>query len=487
MASTYTTNKAHLEEPASGDYVNTWATPVNNNMNAVDNCLGGSVTINVVGITTTQTFTLAQYQPLNIVFSGTLSANLIYQLPSGVGGFWSIYNNTSGAYTITIASATGGGSSLAISQGSRVAVLCDGTNVLLFNNTSVAGGSNTQVQYNVSGGLSGSSLFTYANSIVNAPNLYSAGIVQGQTSALASSFSATITGTTLTVSSVSSGALDIGQVISGSGVTAGTIITGGSGTSWVVSPSQTVSAVTAMTGTAYASIVASISSATLTVNSTAAGSLGIGMMLSGVGVTSGTRITAGSGSSWTVTPAQTLASVSMTATTSAGGLQLQADSVDNFAYLNIINNSGNQVANLKWDASTGILTASAALTTIGTLTASGNFAVSGVSTFAQAYTTPVSQTASAAFLTLNAASSNVFFVSMASNTTLSISSPQSGQTINVTFTQDATGSRVITWPSSFIWPGGVVPVLSTAANAQDLLVATYNGTKWFAALSKAFA
>ncbi len=69
----------------------------------------------------------------------------------------------------------------------------------------------------------------------------------------ASSFTGAISGTTLTVSAVASGAIQLGQTISGSGVTAGTTITGfgtgvgGVGT-YTVSASQTVTSET-LTGT----------------------------------------------------------------------------------------------------------------------------------------------------------------------------------------------------------------------------------------------
>lgn len=53
-------------------------------------------------------------------------------------------------------------------------------------------------------------------------------------------FMGSISGTTLTVSSVTAGTIAIGQTISGAGVTLGTTITGGSGMSWTVSASQTV-------------------------------------------------------------------------------------------------------------------------------------------------------------------------------------------------------------------------------------------------------
>ena len=59
-----------------------------------------------------------------------------------------------------------------------------------------------------------------------------------------STFTGSISGTTLTSGTVTEGAVTIGQIISGTGVTAGTIIVSGSGTSWVVSASQTVASTT---------------------------------------------------------------------------------------------------------------------------------------------------------------------------------------------------------------------------------------------------
>ena len=69
-----------------------------------------------------------------------------------------------------------------------------------------------------------------------------------------------------------------------------------------------------------------------------------------------------------------------------------------------------------------------------------------------------------------------------------LSSPNDGQTINWRLKQDATGSRTMTWPAAFDWPGGTVPALSTAANAVDLLVATYFADTglWLATLTKDF-
>lgn len=79
-----------------------------------------------------------------------------------------------------------------------------------------------------------------ANSAFNAFNLALSSVAY---------FNGSISGTTLTVNSVSSGAIAIGQFLRGAGVTAGTTITGGSGISWTVSTSQTVSSTAMNSGT----------------------------------------------------------------------------------------------------------------------------------------------------------------------------------------------------------------------------------------------
>jgi microcystin-dependent protein len=121
-----TTNKS-LNTPANGSNVNMWDVPVNANFTTIDTAFGGSVTIS--GLTGgTSTFTSTQYTPPIITLTGTLTSNQTLNFPSGIGGVWSIYNNTTGSYTVTIGSG-GGGSTVSITQGYRTAVVCDGTNV----------------------------------------------------------------------------------------------------------------------------------------------------------------------------------------------------------------------------------------------------------------------------------------------------------------------------------------------------------------------
>jgi hypothetical protein len=111
--------------------------------------------------------------------------------------------------------------------------------------------------------------------------------------------------------------------------------------------------------------------------------------------------------------------------------------------------------------------------------------------FTFAATAPVAVTFSATAMTVDCSLSNVFTTTFTANVTTAptLSNAPDGQTINWFITQDATGSRTMTWPTSFKWPNGTAGVLSTAANAVDLVVATYRSATgfWYATLSKGFA
>lgn len=124
-----------------------------------------------------------------------------------------------------------------------------------------------------------------------------------------------IAGTTLTVTGVTTGQINAGEIISGTGVTAGTQILaqltgtpGGDGT-YEVSIDQTVTSTT-ITG----------SYGLLTVTAVSSGALGLGDALSGTGVTAGTSIVAlGTGAggvgTYVVSAGQTVSSETITVAT----------------------------------------------------------------------------------------------------------------------------------------------------------------------------
>lgn len=62
-----------------------------------------------------------------------------------------------------------------------------------------------------------------------------------------------------------------------------------------------------------------------------------------------------------------------------------------------------------------------------------------------------------------------------------------GAVYSLLIKQDATGSRTLAYGSNFKWIGGVIPVLSTTADAVDLLVCYSDGTNLYSSLTKAYS
>jgi hypothetical protein len=94
----------------SGTAYTTWDVPENYNAAALDVVLGGTATVSVTGASGTVALTADKYQPMVLLFTGTLTASVIYTIPSGVGGRWVVRNSTTGSFTITLSSLTAGAS-----------------------------------------------------------------------------------------------------------------------------------------------------------------------------------------------------------------------------------------------------------------------------------------------------------------------------------------------------------------------------------------
>ena len=134
-------------------------------------------------------------------------------------------------------------------------------------------------------------------------------------------FTGSTSGTTLTVSAITNGALAVGQVLFGVGVTQETVITalgtgtGGIGT-YTINLSQTNASQQMNSATAGAIITGAIAGTTLTVSAVASGTLAAGMTIQGAGITANTIITAlGTGTggvgTYTVNFSQTISSITM--------------------------------------------------------------------------------------------------------------------------------------------------------------------------------
>jgi hypothetical protein len=134
-------------------------------------------------------------------------------------------------------------------------------------------------------------------------------------------FTGSISTTTLTVTSVLSGTISVGDAIFGQGIDQNTVITalgtgtGGVGT-YTVSNSQTVASTSINSAAAPAVFTASITGTTMTVSAVASGTLSVGQTLEGANVTNGTIITAlgtgtGGTGTYTVSASQTAASATV--------------------------------------------------------------------------------------------------------------------------------------------------------------------------------
>jgi hypothetical protein len=184
-------------------------------------------------------------------------------------------------------------------------------------------------------------------------------------------FTGSISSTTLTVTSVLSGTIAVGQAIFGQGMAQNTVITalgtgsGGVGT-YTVSDSQTVASTTINSVASPAIVTGSISGATLTVSAVTSGTLKIGQTIEGTGVTDGTIITefgTGSGGTgtYTVSSSQTVPSSAAQFTGQIAGTVLSVTAV-----------SSGTVTNGDYVTGTGVATPT-------TITAVNTFASTGSS------------------------------------------------------------------------------------------------------------
>ena len=135
-------------------------------------------------------------------------------------------------------------------------------------------------------------------------------------------FFGTISGTTLTVTRVISGTIAVNQSLFGVGVASETVIVSGSGTTWTLSQTSTISSAIKMNSAAVAGVITATSSGTtLTVSAVSSGTIYPGQTITGSGVTANTIITAlGSGTvlSYSIATAGTGYAVNDTVTVLGG-------------------------------------------------------------------------------------------------------------------------------------------------------------------------
>jgi hypothetical protein len=253
MASTYSSS-LKLTLIGDGEQAGTWGSTTNSNLNLVEQAVTGVDGIDLTGLTT---YTLSSFNGTTdesrnavLLFIGTPSATVTISAPLQ-NKFYIVKNGT--GQTITM-SASGGAISLSIPAGVTAQVYCDSTNQSGTGTGFYSAQTGSAGNFTVNGNL------TVTGNQSNTGNFLAAGVLGAYTSSSYTggiSNGSGVAGTVLNVTAVASGTIFIGQRVTGTGVTSGTLVTGfgtgsgGTGT-YTVNTSQLVGAGTSLTGAASA-------------------------------------------------------------------------------------------------------------------------------------------------------------------------------------------------------------------------------------------
>ena len=179
MPSSYT-SRLKLERQASGENSGTWGNLVNYVFNRLDSSIKGYQSVSVAGSSnvtltsnnstsnTDDSSTDDQVHNAILEFTGTLTGD-IHVFTDAVETKYTVFNNTSGAYTLTFAPT--GGTGVALKQGTKTLVYTDGTAMI---DIMADLGDIAMTSVTSSGNVSGTNLVASSNIIDiqgSAPNI----------------------------------------------------------------------------------------------------------------------------------------------------------------------------------------------------------------------------------------------------------------------------------------------------------------------------
>lgn len=176
MASTYS-NSLKLELMETGANANTWGNNTNTNLQTVDAFSAGYLSKDVGGsanvtLTTANASPTAESSNKVLDLNGTLTANIYVFIPA-VENNYIVYNNTSGAFTLTVAATGHDANGIVVTQGEYAHLYCDGSANYNVKNSLSALSGNVSVGTNLSvgGTISETSSIFYKENIRPLENL----------------------------------------------------------------------------------------------------------------------------------------------------------------------------------------------------------------------------------------------------------------------------------------------------------------------------
>jgi hypothetical protein len=209
MASTYS-DRLKLELMETGANANTWGNNTNTNLETLDAFSAGYLSKSVAGsanvtLTSNNADPTAESSNKVIEFTGTLTGNIYVFIPA-VESNYIFFNNTSGAFSLTVAPTGHAANGVAIVQGSHTVQYCTGDTVVdLFanslgnlsvkNNVNVVGTVNATSYVGNGAGLTGVDPFESGTKMVFYQASAPTGWTQDTASALSNTVMSVVTGT----------------------------------------------------------------------------------------------------------------------------------------------------------------------------------------------------------------------------------------------------------------------------------------------------
>ena len=137
MASSYSTD-LKLELMVTGENAGTWGTKTNTNLNLLQQAIAGYQSISIAGGAQTTALvmtdaTISNARNAVIELTGAITGNQIVTIPDGIEKTYTVYNNTSGAFTVQFKTASGTGPTFSTVDKGIKFVYSNGTDIIDIN------------------------------------------------------------------------------------------------------------------------------------------------------------------------------------------------------------------------------------------------------------------------------------------------------------------------------------------------------------------
>ena len=139
MASSFSTD-LKLELMVTGENAGTWGTKTNTNLNLLQQAIAGYQEVSIAGGAQTTALVMSDATISNarnavIKFTGTITGNQVVTIPDGIEKTYTLFNGTTGAFTVQVKTASGTGTTFSTTDKGIKLVYSNGTNIVEINSS----------------------------------------------------------------------------------------------------------------------------------------------------------------------------------------------------------------------------------------------------------------------------------------------------------------------------------------------------------------